>query len=57
MAYFATFLICHVRFRHRFPPTGNKFVDLLLRLLVVLGLAAWAGGVAYSRWVLHLSWL
>jgi len=51
MAYFATFLICHVRFRHRFTPTGNKSVDLLLRLVAVLGLIAWAGGVAYSRWV------
>ena len=49
MAYFATFLICHVRFRHRFTPTGNKYVDLLLRLAVVLGLVAWAGGVAFSR--------
>jgi len=49
MAYFATFLICHVRFRHRFTPTGNKLVDLFLRLTVVLGLIAWAGGVAYSR--------
>jgi len=51
MAYFATFLICHVRFRHRFTPTGNKSMDLLLRLTVILGLIAWAGGVAYSRWV------
>ena len=51
MAYFATFLICHVRFRHRFTPTGNGPMDLLLRLAVVLGLIAWAGGVAYSRWV------
>ena len=53
MAYFATFLICHVRFRHRFTSTGNKSVDLLLRLAVVLGLIAWAGGVAYSRWVFY----
>ena len=52
MAYFATFLICHVRFRHNFTPTGSKLVDWLLRLAVVLGLIAWAGGVVYSRWVL-----
>lgn len=51
MAYFATFLVCHVRFRHRFAPTGNKRVDVFLSLVVVLGLIAWAGGVAYSRWV------
>lgn len=52
MAYFAAFLICHVGFRHRFPPTGSKRVDLFLRLLVVLGLITWAGGVAYSRYAL-----
>jgi len=52
MAYFATFLICHVRFRHRFTPTGNTLVDLLLRLLVAIALIAWAGGVAYSRYAL-----
>jgi len=52
MAYFATFLICHVGYRHRFIPTGNKFVDLLLPLAVALGLIAWAGGVAYSRYAL-----
>ena len=51
MAYFATFLICHVGFRHRFTPTGTGLVDFLLRLVVILGLIAWAGGVAYSRWV------
>ncbi|KAF9778314.1 PAP2 superfamily-domain-containing protein [Thelephora terrestris] len=50
MAYFATFLIFHISFRHRFA--ANALVDLSLRLLVVLGLVAWAGGVAYSRYAL-----
>ena len=54
MAYFATFLICHVGFRHRFTPTGTELVDFLLRLVVILGLVAWAGGVAYSRWAFAL---
>lgn len=30
-------------------------MDLLLRLVVVLGLITWAGGVAYSRWVFFSS--
>lgn len=51
MAYFATFLICHVRFRHRFAPMGSKLMDQVLSIAVVIGLIAWAGGVAYSRWV------
>ena len=54
MAYFATFLICHVGFRHRFTPTGSGLVDFLLRLVVILGLITWAGGVAYSRCALSL---
>jgi dolichyldiphosphatase len=52
MAYFATFLLCHVRFRHRFTPTGNNLVDMLLRFVVATALVTWAGGVAYSRWVI-----
>jgi dolichyldiphosphatase len=54
MGYFASFLICHVYFRHRFTGTGNTFLDRAFRTTVYLGLAAWAAIVAYSRYVLPL---
>ncbi|KAF9447725.1 PAP2-domain-containing protein [Macrolepiota fuliginosa MF-IS2] len=49
MAYFATFLTCHLFFKHRFASTGSKIFDQLWRLVVYAGLLAWAGVVAYSR--------
>ncbi|EKM81804.1 hypothetical protein AGABI1DRAFT_112044 [Agaricus bisporus var. burnettii JB137-S8] len=49
MGYFATFLICHMYFRHRFASTGWKPIDQLWRLVVYVGLLCWAGAVAYSR--------
>jgi len=49
MGYFATFLICHVYFTHRFSTTGSKILDKLWRLVVYAGLLGWAGVVAYSR--------
>jgi hypothetical protein len=49
MAYFATFLICHVHFRHRFSPTGYPLLDYAFRACVILGLLVWSGVVAYSR--------
>jgi dolichyldiphosphatase len=49
MGYFGAFLTCHVFFRHRFASTGSAVVDQLFRVVVYLGIAAWAGIVAYSR--------
>ena len=54
MAYFTTFLICHLVSHRHFAPTGSKLVDSLLRVVIAIGLIAWAGGVAYSRWVFYL---
>lgn len=57
MAYFATFLILHLYFRHRFVSTGYYIVDVAWLLLLHLALIGWAGVVAYSRYVnpYHLS--
>ncbi|TFK20067.1 hypothetical protein FA15DRAFT_600357 [Coprinopsis marcescibilis] len=52
MGYFATFLICHLYFRHRFSTTGYKTVDQLWRVAVYSALLAWTGLVAYSRYYL-----
>jgi len=52
MAYFATFLILHLHFRHRFVSTGNWFVDKLFRLSLHAAFISWAGTVAYSRYYL-----
>lgn len=52
MAYFASFLICHLYFRHRFTSTGHRVIDQLWRATVYLGLTAWSGAVAYSRYYL-----
>ncbi|KAH7921235.1 PAP2-domain-containing protein [Leucogyrophana mollusca] len=52
MGFFATFLICHLYYRHRFASTGSPLVDQLWRLFVYTALIAWAVIVAYSR--LHL---
>ena len=50
MAYFATFLTCHLYLRHRFSSTGYTFLDRLWRVVVYVGVLAWAGLVAYSRY-------
>ncbi|KAH7915271.1 hypothetical protein BJ138DRAFT_147648 [Hygrophoropsis aurantiaca] len=52
MGFFATFLICHLYYRHRFISTGWPLIDQLWRLFVYSALIIWAVGVAYSR--LHL---
>ncbi|KAF8075117.1 PAP2-domain-containing protein [Lyophyllum atratum] len=52
MAYFASFLICHMYSRHRFTSTGYPVLDQLWRVIVYIGLLAWSGTVAYSRYYL-----
>ncbi|TFK39774.1 hypothetical protein BDQ12DRAFT_603035 [Crucibulum laeve] len=54
MGYFSSFLICHLYFRHKFASTGSWILDQLWRSLLYLGLLAWAGLVAYSRY--HLGY-
>jgi len=49
MTYFATFLILHLYFRHRFATTGYWIVDKLWRIALYLALILWAGSVCYSR--------
>ncbi|EIM86795.1 uncharacterized protein STEHIDRAFT_97573 [Stereum hirsutum FP-91666 SS1] len=49
MAYFATFLVLHLYFRHHFVSTGYYIVDVAWLLLLHLALIGWAGVVAYSR--------
>jgi dolichyldiphosphatase len=53
MGYFASYLILHVLYRHRFEPSGfGALVDTLWRLCVYAVLISWAGAVAYSRYSL-----
>ncbi|KAF8159431.1 hypothetical protein B0H34DRAFT_782183 [Crassisporium funariophilum] len=52
MAYFASFLVLHLYFRHRFSSTGYAIIDFLWRLIVYSALLGWAGLVAYSRYYL-----
>ncbi|KAF8963458.1 hypothetical protein BDZ97DRAFT_1919884 [Flammula alnicola] len=52
MAYFASFLTCHLYFRHRFSSTGYPVLDFLWRMIVYAGLLGWSGLVAYSRYYL-----
>ncbi|KAI0686405.1 PAP2-domain-containing protein [Cytidiella melzeri] len=54
MGYFATFLIFHFTFRHRFVSTGFWVLDCCRTLAVYTGIVAWAGAVAYSRY--HLTY-
>jgi dolichyldiphosphatase len=51
MGYFASFLVCHMYFTHRFPSTGNSLLDRLFRALVYLFISTWALAVAYSRYI------
>lgn len=57
MAYFASFLMCHLYFRHRFSSTGYSFLDFLWRMTVYAALLGWSGLVAYSRRVLKSSFM
>ena len=57
MAYFATFLVCHLYLRHRFSSTGYTFLDRLWHVVVYTGVLAWAGLVAYSRYAPRCSCL
>jgi dolichyldiphosphatase len=50
MAYFTSFLICHLYYRHRFSSTGYPVIDFIWRMMVYVGLLGWAGLVAYSRY-------
>jgi len=52
MAYFTSFLLCHLYYRHRFSSTGYPVLDFIWRMLVYVGLLGWAGLVAYSRYYL-----
>ena len=56
MAYFSTFLILHLHFRHRFTSTGIPILDSLWRIAVYSGLVLWAGVVCYSRSVHPVKW-
>ncbi|KAA1470209.1 PAP2-domain-containing protein [Dentipellis sp. KUC8613] len=54
MAYFTTFLILHLWYRHQFVSTGYRIVDALFQLALHSALIGWAATVAYSR--LHLAY-
>ncbi|KAJ7781989.1 hypothetical protein DFH07DRAFT_792213 [Mycena maculata] len=53
MGYFASFLMLHLYFRHRFATTGSRILDQTLRVALYLALSAWALVVAYSRFYLR----
>ncbi|KAJ6498337.1 PAP2 superfamily-domain-containing protein [Mycena vulgaris] len=53
MGYFASFLMLHLYFRHRFATTGYKILDQAWRAVIYLALSAWALVVAYSRYYLR----
>ncbi|KAF8202517.1 hypothetical protein BJ912DRAFT_842816, partial [Pholiota molesta] len=52
MAYFTSFLLCHLYSRHRFSSTGYPALDFLFRMAVYAALLTWTGLVAYSRYYL-----
>ncbi|KAJ6619874.1 hypothetical protein B0H10DRAFT_2023793 [Mycena sp. CBHHK59/15] len=53
MGYFASFLMLHLYFRHRFATTGYVILDRLWRAVLYIALTAWAVVVAYSRFYLR----
>ncbi|KAK7025196.1 acidPPc domain-containing protein [Favolaschia claudopus] len=53
MGYFASFLILHLWFRHRFSSTGSRLLDQAFRAVIYLALISWALVVAYSRYYLR----
>lgn len=52
MGYFATFLLCHFSFRHRYISTGSVVLDFAWKLVLYAGIVFWAGAVAFSRFYL-----
>ncbi|KAI0288436.1 PAP2-domain-containing protein [Russula brevipes] len=54
MGYFATFLILHLHFRHKFAPNGSWIADQVVRASVYIAAITWAAVVAYTRY--HLSY-
>jgi len=50
MGYFATFLILHLHFRHKFAPNGVWIIDQAVRALVYIAIITLAGIVAYTRY-------
>lgn len=52
MGYFATFLILHLHFRHKFASNGVWIIDQAVRALVYIAIITWAGIVAYTRYYL-----
>jgi len=54
MGYFASFLVMHLFFRHRFPSTGYRILDRLRSAIIYAVLISWAGAVCYSRF--HLTY-
>jgi dolichyldiphosphatase len=54
MGYFATFLILHMHFRHKFTPSGFWVLDQAARPSAYIALITWAGTVAYTRYGLLL---
>lgn len=53
MGFFASFLMCHLYFRHRFASCGYPILDRAWRLLLYVGIGGWAVAVAYSRCGTH----
>ena len=49
MAYFSSFLICHLYFRHKFSSTHSITFDYIWRVTVYISLLTWTGIVAFSR--------
>ncbi|KAJ7623154.1 hypothetical protein FB45DRAFT_924755 [Roridomyces roridus] len=54
MGYFASFLMLHLFFRHRFAASGYRILDQAFRVVVYLALFSWTLVVAYSRY--HLQY-
>ncbi|OCH91518.1 PAP2-domain-containing protein [Obba rivulosa] len=52
MGYFAAFMTCHFIFRHRFPTTGIRVLDVAWKATVHSAIALWAAAVATSRYYL-----
>jgi PAP2 superfamily len=50
MGYFATFLVLHLHFRHKFPSTGYWLIDQTFRTLMYSAVISWTVVVAYSRY-------
>jgi dolichyldiphosphatase len=48
MGYFATFLILHLHFRHKFASSGS-YESRAFRVAIYTAIITWAGIVAYSR--------